>query len=133
MPFQSPQKQYCRSILVQYHSPQQIAKVASKSICFFLYKKSQLLLPLESRICKLRADVKREFLDLGENLYSPVAKAKKIRSTKSEILNKFEIENTNSQNENTSNILDSRYPLPVPRFREDRLRGHKLSGNDRIT
>jgi len=34
---------------------------------FCLYKKSPLLIPLMSRICKLRADVKREYSDLGGN------------------------------------------------------------------
>ncbi len=49
----------------------------------YLYKKFLMLLPLMSRICKLRAEVKREFSDLGENLCSKVAKAEEILSTKS--------------------------------------------------
>ncbi len=38
----------------------------------YLYKKFPLLIPLMSRICKLRADVKREFSDFGEKLSSPI-------------------------------------------------------------
>ena len=46
---------------------------------FFLqYKKFPLLLPLMSRICKLRTDVERGFSDFGENLSLPVANARKI-------------------------------------------------------
>ena len=42
-----------------------IKRETQRSFC--LYKKSPLLIPLMSRICKLWADVKREFSDLGEN------------------------------------------------------------------
>ena len=42
-----------------------IKRETQRSFC--LYKKSPMLLPLMSRICKLWADVKREFSGFGEN------------------------------------------------------------------
>jgi len=45
-----------------------IKRQTQRSFC--LYKKSQLLLPLTSRIFKQLGDVKGEFGDLGENFIS---------------------------------------------------------------
>jgi hypothetical protein len=55
------------TMIIQFYTPLAYCIKREKQRSFCLCKKSPMLFPLMSRICKLRADVKREFSDLGEN------------------------------------------------------------------